>query len=116
MRFVVNAGQDRVIDHLLPSLKAGTALDVANPSLSIFAWEELASALAAPGPVRAVLPQAVDDLGLLRTTSDRVARNRLQGPHLAGTLAAWLESNAEVQAATGPIPQGLVPAGCTHDC
>ena len=108
MRFVVNAGQDRVIDHLRPSLKPGVALDVASPSLSLFAWEELASALATAGPVRAVVPQAVDDLGLLGTASDRAARNRLQGPHLAGTLASWLESKAEVRTATGPIPQGLV--------
>ncbi len=108
MRFVVNAGQDRVVDHLRPSLKPGTGLDVASPSLSLFAWEELASALAAAGPVRAVVPQAVDDLGLLGTASDRAARNRLQGPHLARTLATWLESKAEVRTATGPIPQGLV--------
>ena len=111
MRFVVNAGQDRVIDHLQPSLKAGTALDIATPSLSLFAWEELASALVIAGPVRAVLPQAVDDLGLLGTASDRAARNRLQGPHLAGTLAAWLESKAEVRTATGPIPVWIARCG-----
>lgn len=87
MRFVVNAGQAGVIVHLQPSLKPGTGLDVASPSLSLFAWEQLAAALAATGPVRAVVPQAVDDLGPRGNASDRGARSRLQEPHLARTFA-----------------------------
>ncbi len=108
MKFVVNAGQDRVVDHLRLSLSPGVGLDVATSSLSLFAWEELATALAAAGHVRAVVPQAIDALGLLGKASDRAARNRLQVPHLARTFATWLESRAEVRAASGPIPQGLL--------
>ncbi len=92
MKFVVNAGQDRVVDHLRLHLKPAVGLDVASASLSLFGWEELATALVAAGHVKAVVPQAIDALGLLGSASDRAARNRLQVPHLARTLAAWLKA------------------------
>ena len=108
MRFVVNAGQDRVVDHLRPNLNPGSELDFASSCFSLFAWEELAAALAATGRVRAVLPGAVDAIGLLGAVADRAARNRLQGPHLARNLASWIEGKVEVRTASGPIPQGLL--------
>ena len=82
----MNAEQDWGVDRLRQSLTPGTGPDVASPSLLLFFWEELASALAAAAPVRAAVPQAVDDLGLRGNTSDRAARNRLQAAHLARTL------------------------------
>jgi len=83
-------------------------LDVATSTLSLFAWDELRTALAQAGIVRAVLPQATADLGLLGGVADRSARNRLQGPYLARTLASWIDRNAEVRSASGPIPQGTI--------
>lgn len=108
MKFVVNAGLDRVIDHLRSNINPEDSIDVASSSLSLYAWQELAPSLSTAGHIKAVLPRAVEDLCLLGTVSDRAARNRLQGKYLARTLAEWIDRKVEVRSATGSIPQGLV--------
>ncbi len=41
MKFVSNAGQQRVIDLLRPALQSGHQLDVLSPSYSLFAYAEV---------------------------------------------------------------------------
>ncbi|MDD5177496.1 MAG: helicase-related protein [Sterolibacterium sp.] len=112
MKFVSNAGTDRVLDLMRPWLKAENELDVVSPTLSLFAFAEVLADAAKISNVRLVLPAAQpadgDDLGLLGSAKDRAARNKLQGPWLARKLAAWLEQKANVRQASGGIPQGTL--------
>lgn len=112
MKFVSNAGTDRVLDLVRPWLKADNGLDMVSPTLSIFAFGEVLSDAAKLANARVVLPAAKaedhDDLNLLGSTNDRGARNKLQGPWLARKLATWLEQVANVRQASGAIPQGTL--------
>ena len=106
MRLVRNVGSDRVIELLRPWLTAGNRLDVVTPALSLFAFAEVLRELAAVAQCRLLLPPESAELAILGTAADRAARNRLQAPWLARSLAEWLQSNAEIRRALGPIPQG----------
>ena len=106
MRLVRNAGSDRVIDLVRPWLTRGNRLDVVTPTLSLFAFAEVLRDLAAVPRCRFLLPPEGAELAILGSDADRPARNRLQAPWLAGRLAEWLHSNAEVRRALGSIPQG----------
>ena len=112
MKFVSNAGTDRVLDLVRPWLKADNGLDMVSPTFSLFAFAEVLADAAKLSNVRVVLPagQAAngDELDLLGSAKDRAARNKLQGPWLARKLAAWLEQKANVRQATGGIPQGTL--------
>jgi hypothetical protein len=112
MKFVSNAGTDRVLDLVRPWLKADNGLDVVSPTLSLFAFGEVLGDAAKLANARVVLPagqaEGKDDLGLLGSAKDRAARNKLQGPWLARKLAAWLEQKGNVRQATGGIPQGTL--------
>ncbi len=116
MRFVSNAGNDRLLDLLRPRLKAQHQLDILTPSVSLFAFAELlhelpqlshARLLLPPSPTEpAVASQDPDPLGLLGSASDRSRRNKLTVPWLARQLASWIEQKAEVRRTHGSIPQG----------
>jgi len=106
MRSGQNSGTDRVIDVLRPLLAQGNHLDAISPSLSLFAFAELAAELATSQGCRFVLPRDEEALDLLGKEADRAARNRLQTRWLAKRLIQWIESKSEVRNATGPIPQG----------
>jgi hypothetical protein len=112
MKFVSNAGTDRVLDLVRPWLKADNGLDMVSPTLSLFAFAEVLGDAARLANARVVLPagqvEGNDELGLLGSAKDRAARNKLQGPWLARRLAAWLEQKGNVRQATGGIPQGTL--------
>ena len=112
MKFVSNAGTDRVLDLVRPWLKADNGLDMVSPTLSLFAFAEVLGDAAKLANARVVLPagqaESQDELGLLGSAKDRAARNKLQGPWLARKLAAWLEQKGNVRQATGGIPQGTM--------
>jgi hypothetical protein len=112
MKFVSNAGTDRVLDLVRPWLKADNGLDMVSPTLSLFAFAEVLGDAAKLANARVVLPagqaEGHDDLSLLGSAKDRAARNKLQGPWLARKLAAWLEQIGNVRQAAGGIPQGTL--------
>ncbi|MEF8714054.1 MAG: helicase-related protein [Accumulibacter sp.] len=112
MKFVSNAGTDRVLDLVRPWLKPNNGLDMVSPTLSLFAFAEVLGDAAKLANARLVLPagqaEGHDDLSLLGSAKDRAARNKLKGPWLAHKLAAWLEQKGNVRQATGGIPQGTL--------
>jgi hypothetical protein len=112
MKFVSNAGTDRVLDLVRPWLKADNGLDMVSPTLSLFAFAEVLGDAAKLANARVVLPagqaEGNDEFGLLGSAKDRAARNKLEGPWLARKLAAWLEQKGNVRQAMGGIPQGTL--------
>lgn len=117
MKFVRNAGTDRVLELVRPWLKSDHQLDMVSQSLSLFAFAEVLAELPRIAQARLVVPpmpasaskrNEQEQLGLLGTPADRTSRNKLLAPWLARKLAAWLESKAEIRHAHGPIPQGTL--------
>lgn len=108
MRFVQNAGTDRVIDLLRAELGAAQALDCVSPSFSLFAYAELMHELAGLNQTKLILPVDNDQLELLGGEGDRAARNRLQSRWLAGQCAKWVQQGVELRRAAGMVPQGAV--------
>jgi len=110
MKFVSNAGTDRVLDLVRPWLKAGNGLDMVTPTFSLFAFAELLADADKLSSARVVLPVPPstegDDLSLLGSSKDRAARNKLQAPWLAKKLSAWLDHKAQIKHASGGVPQG----------
>jgi len=101
MKLVRNAGADRVIDLIRPSLRSGSRLDVVTPVLSLFAFAELLPLVASLAQCRFLLPPTNDDLAVLGSVADRSARNQLQTRWLAKRLVRWLEETTEVRRAVG---------------
>jgi len=128
MKFVSNAGQQRVFDLLRPALAEGPQLDVLSPSYSLFAYAELMADAAQITQARLIvspplpLPPARvatgtpanssasdhDLLPLLGSPADRAARNRLQTRWLARQFAQWVQNRAEVRQSRGAIPQAAL--------
>ena len=108
MKFVSNAGQERVIDLLRPGLKPGHQLDIVSPAYSLFAFAEVLADAAHLAHTRLITPPESADLALLGFPADRAARNRLQVPWLARQFALWIDTKAEVRRARGAIPQGAM--------
>lgn len=117
MKFVSNAGTDRVVDLVRPWLKSNHQLDVVSPSFSLFAFAEVLADVPRLANARLVVPaqrhkdglaNVHEQLGLLGTKADRAARNKLQAPWLARKFAAWLDAKAQVRHASGAIPQGTM--------
>ncbi|MFD7730012.1 helicase-related protein [Kitasatospora phosalacinea] len=103
-----NRGGDRLIDAVRPGLQAGGALDLASPTFSVYAFEELRDELARLERARVLLPSVGADLQLLGGDHDRAARNRLSTRYLAASCAQWLARRVEVRhAAAHAIPQGV---------
>jgi len=106
MKLVHNTGTDRVIDLIRPWLLRGHQLDLVTPALSLFAFAEVIGEATKLARCRLVLPPTDVDLGLLGSTADRAARNRLQARWLAARLAQWIQDKVDVRAAIGAVPQG----------
>jgi hypothetical protein len=75
------------------------------PSLSLFAFAALRTALSKLSKTQLILPMGSDDLGLLGGDFDRAARNQLQSRWLANEAAKWLQGAVELRAASGRVPQ-----------
>ena len=117
MKFVSNAGTDRVVDLVRPWLKPNHQLDVVSPSFSLFAFAEILADVPRLANSRLVVPpqrsqdgaiSVHEQLGLLGTKADRAARNKLQAPWLARKFSTWLDAKAQVRHASGSIPQGTM--------
>lgn len=117
MKFVSNAGTDRVVDLVRPWLRPNHQLDVVSPSFSLFAFAEIladaprlfnARLVVPPLPSKDAPVTVHEQLGLLGTKADRAARNKLQAPWLARKFSAWLDAKAQVRHASGSIPQGTM--------
>lgn len=107
MRLIRNTGAERVVDLLLSAMGSAKHLDFATPVLSLYAFAELARALARLDDTRLLLPQAGADLTLMGNISDRTARNLLNARWLAKRCAAWIRGSTTVRQSTGPIPQSV---------
>lgn len=111
MKLISNSGTDRVIDWLGKAVDVGGSLDVASPAVSVFAFAAAAGALGTVSRPRIVLPSRGAQPDLLGSVADRAARNGLQSRSLAKRFAEWLViKDAEVRAAGGPVPQGMIVA------
>ncbi len=117
MKFVSNAGTDRVVDLVRPWLKPNHQLDVVSPSFSLFAFAEVLADVPRLANARLVVPahrpkhdsdSVHEQLELLGSKADRATRNKLQAPWLARKFAAWLDAKAQVRNASGAIPQGTM--------
>jgi hypothetical protein len=106
MKLVHNTGTDRVLDIIRPGLAQEHQLDIVTPTLSLFAFAELARETGELARCRLVLPPATAALELLGSAADRGARNRLLSHGLAKRMAQWLQDKADVKCANGPVPQG----------
>lgn len=90
---------------------AGGSLDVASPSLSVFAFGELRDVLRRLSGSRLIVsPPQPDAQSLLGTSDDRSFRNQLSAQKLARDLAEWLCKSVDVKAAPGPLPQATLVA------
>lgn len=97
-----------MVDIVRPGLVRGSQLDVVTPEVSLFAFSELATELAAVASARLVMPPAPADLALFGSEADRPQRNRLQARWLAQRLAGWVRAKAEVRYSAGAVPQGAL--------
>lgn len=115
MRLVKNVGNDRVIDTLRQSIDQSTALDIASPEFSLFAFAELRELLDKAKRCRLVLHAGPDaDLALFGTSADRASRNRLILRSLARQCADWIAKKVEIRGAPRNLPQSIVIAS-PHD-
>jgi SNF2 family DNA or RNA helicase len=108
MRFVQNAGTDRVVDLLRANLGADRSLSIISPTLSLFGYAEVMQGLQAVAQTKLVLPADDDRLDLLGGIADRAARNRLQARWYARQCARWLQTRVELRRANGSVPQGTI--------
>ena len=84
----------------------GASLDIATPTLSLFAFFEVRDLLNRASRSRLVLPlETGADLTLLGSVADRAARNGLQARWLAQECAKWINTRAEVRSSSSPLPQ-----------
>jgi hypothetical protein len=83
-------------------------LDVASPSLSLFAFAQLRDLLESVDRCRLILPVEDESLGLLGTESDRPFRNRLQVRWLARQCSKWLDSKSDLRPAPAFLPQSTI--------
>lgn len=106
MRLISNLGTDRVLDVLRQATKPGASLDIASPTLSLFAFLELRDILKSIVHSRLILPlDTSGDLEFMGSQADRAARNRLQSHWLARECAKWIREKTDVRTSSGPLPQ-----------
>ncbi len=108
MRILGTNTSTRPVDVLDQGLQRGDSLDAASPSLSLFAFAELARPLERTRRTRLLLPAGISVAELLGCTADRTARNRLTGRWWAKKCANWLENAVELRLTDVPIPQGTL--------
>ena len=92
MKLIKNTGSDRVVDELRAMLGPASALDLASPVFSLFAFAEIREVLEKLDCCRIVLGTRGSDLGLTGSDNDRAFRNRLNIHWLAMECAAWLNA------------------------
>jgi SNF2 family DNA or RNA helicase len=112
MKIIKNTGNDRVIDELRQALAPPASLDLASPSFSLFAFEELRGLLEKLEGCRLVLPVTSDnEFGLTGSEADRPFRNRLQIRWLANECAKWVKMKVKLRSVPGLLPQSMMVAG-----
>ncbi|AGG05703.1 helicase-related protein [Dehalococcoides mccartyi] len=112
MKLVNNTGSDRVIDELRKSLVPKSALDVASPAFSLFAFAELRDYLEKLEACHIVLPMLNnEDLGLTGSVTDRIFRNNLQLRWLAQECADWIKKKVDLRISASMLPQSVFIAG-----
>jgi len=106
MKLINNTGTNRVIDELRQTAQPGLSLDIASPTLSLFAFFEIRDLLNHSTHSRLILPLDTDgDLMLLGSAADRAARNRLQAQWLARECTKWVQEKTEVRGSSSFLPQ-----------
>jgi superfamily II DNA or RNA helicase len=112
MKLIRNTGNDRVIDELRQALTPPSALDLASPTFSLFAFAELRDLLDKLYSCRAILPGTSHvQLALTGDAADRSFRNRLQLRWLARECAAWMRQKVDLRSAPAMLPQSILIAG-----
>lgn len=112
MRIIKNSGNDRVIDELRECLLPHSALDIASPTFSLFAFSELQETLSKVSKVRLALPsEKNNDWEMLGGEFDRPFRNQLQTRWLAKQCADWVTKKVDVKQTAGSIPQSTFVIG-----
>lgn len=87
MRWLKNIDADRVIDLVLPKLKAVFQLDVVRSALSLFAFADMQAKLNDLKLAQLILPASGSDLGFLGGQADCASRNKLRSHWLAKRCA-----------------------------
>lgn len=106
MKLIRNSGTQRVIDELRNCLAEQSALKIASPSFSLFAYGELRLLLSSITECRLITPDGESgDLSLLGGVSDRAARNALQVRWLARNCIDWAEQKLQVRHVQASLPQ-----------
>ncbi len=106
MRLISNLGTDRVLDVLRQASTPGASLDIASPTLSLFAFLELRDILKNIVHSRLIFPLNTNgDLEFMGSQADRATRNRLQSHWLARECAKWIREKTDVRTSLGPLPQ-----------
>ena len=108
MKFVRNAGNDRVADYLGRSLADGARLDLATSSFSIFAFDHLRDRLQRLRSVRLIIPEGDIDLRLLGEPADRSLRNQLRSRRIAKEALKWITNAVDLRTVPAAVPQGTI--------
>lgn len=116
MKLIKNKGNERVIDELSLGIVPGGSLEVATSAVSLFAYAALKKEMDDVASARLIVAKEGLAVGtLLGSSSDRSARNQLQGPRLALDFSRWLSDKAEVRSTPGYLHQAMLslrnPAG-----
>lgn len=111
MKLIRNSGTERVIDELRNCLAEQSALSIASPSFSLFAFGELHMLLSSITECRLIIPDGESsDLSLLGGASDRRARNALQIRWLAKNCIDWAEKKLQLRHIPATLPQSTIIA------
>ena len=109
MRLIKNTGTERVIDEVRSSMTAATSLDLASPTWSLFAYDELRNQLSDISQARILLPTTSrTPMQFLGKEEDRPYRNGLRIRAIARACAEWIEARSAVRYALGILPQSAI--------
>ncbi|MGO6683573.1 helicase-related protein [Rhizobium leguminosarum] len=107
MDLIKNTGRERVLDKLEEWLKAGSAVDIMSPSLSLHAFAEVRELLKRADSVRLLLEDRASLTPLLfGGHSDIGYRNKLQSRWHAKSTLDWLGRHVQVRYAE-MLPQSM---------
>lgn len=107
MDLIKNTGRERVLDKLEEWLRAGSAVDIMSPNLSLHAFAEVRELLNRADSVRLLLEaQASLHSLLFGGHSDIGYRNKLQGRWHAKSTLDWLGRHVQVRYAD-KLPQSM---------